>query len=62
VATHHNIGKLTEAVETLKTEVSSLRSKVDRVTHILYACGVVLAIGLWLLNKIADSVLSNLAK
>lgn len=59
-----SMGKLMEAVESLKEQAKDNRSKLERLSHILYATGVVgtvlLAIGVWLLNKISDVVISHL--
>ena len=61
---NHQLGKLTEAVETLKSESKEHGKKLDRLSHIIYSAGVVgtvlLAIGVWLLNKIADVVIAKL--
>ena len=59
------LGAHTQAVTTLTDEVKGLRTKVDKMSHIIYAAGVVgtilLAVGVWLLNKMADVVISHFA-
>jgi len=58
------LGGLSQAVETLTREQSEVRKKVDRLSHIVYAAGVVgtmLAVILgFVANKIADAVIASI--
>lgn len=60
----NQLGRLTQAVETLTTDSSELRKKVDRLSHIVYAAGVVgtiLAVVLgFIANKVADALIAAL--
>ncbi|MGA3205784.1 MAG: hypothetical protein ABSF12_25090 [Bryobacteraceae bacterium] len=57
----NTMGKLVEAVETLKTESKEQRLKLDRISHTIYAAAAVATviggIGLFLLNKVWDAVM-----
>jgi hypothetical protein len=59
------LGEHTHAVQTLTEEFKGMRTKVDRLSHIIYAAGVVgtilLGVGVWLLNKVTDVLISHFA-
>jgi len=56
-----SVGKLMEAVETLKIQSKEHGQKIDRISHTIYAAAAVVtvigAIGLFILNKIWDAAL-----
>ena len=61
---NRELGKLSSAVETLTEESKGLRSKVDRISHIMYAVAAVGTIGIgiivWIVNKAIDYGLSTM--
>ena len=60
----NQLGRLTQAIETLTRDSTDVRRKVDRLSHIVYAAGVVGAILALILgfvaNKIADAVIATI--
>jgi len=60
----NQLGRLTQAIETLTKESSEMRKKLDRLSHIVYAAGVVGTILIIILgfaaNKIADAVIATM--
>ena len=60
----NQLGRLTQAVETLTAESAEMRKKVERLSHIAFAAGVVGTILLVILgfaaNKIADAVIATM--
>jgi hypothetical protein len=60
-----SIGELQSTVNHLKTTVDGHGSKLDSISHRVYAAGAVIAvllgIGGWLLNKIWDKLVSVVA-
>jgi hypothetical protein len=60
----NQLGRLTQAVETLTKELTEVRKKVDRLSHIVYAAGVVGTIIVVIVgfaaNKIADAVIASI--
>ena len=63
-AIQNQLGKLTQAVETLTKESTEARKKVDKLSHIVYAAGVVAtiftALAGFVASKIADAVIATL--
>jgi hypothetical protein len=58
------IGQLEQAVKTLTEEFRDVRKKLGRISHIIYAAGVVGTIGLavfiFVANKMADAFIASL--
>ena len=58
------LGQLEQAVKTLTEEIRDVRKKLDRISHIVHAAGVVGTIGMailvFLANKIADAFIAGL--
>jgi hypothetical protein len=52
------VGQLTQSVITLTEDSREVRKKLDRLSHIIYAAGVVgtvfVGIAIWLLDKLAS--------
>lgn len=63
-ATQRELGQFSQAIMTLTEESKETRKKVDRISHIMYSVGVVgtvlLAILVFLANKIADALIAGL--
>ncbi len=61
MAMHGTVAKLTEAVETLKTQSKEHGQKLERISHTIYAAAAVVTviggISLFILNKIWDAAL-----
>jgi hypothetical protein len=60
------LGKIEQAVDTLTTDARETSKKVNRLSHIIYAAGVVgaiaLAIFIFMANKLADALIATLKK
>ena len=60
----NQLGKLTQAVETLTKESTEIRKKVDKLSHIVYAAGVVgailVAVAGFVASKIVDAVIATI--
>lgn len=57
-----NVGQMLQAIQTLTEDSKETRKKLDRLSHIIYAAGVVgtilFGIGLWLLDKLSAAALA----
>jgi hypothetical protein len=60
------LGKIEQAVDTLTTDARENSKKVSRLSHIIYAAGVVgtiaLAIFIFMANKLADALIAVMKK
>lgn len=61
MAIQATLGKLTEAVETLKAQSKEHGQKLERISHTMYAAGAVMTvvggISIFILNKVWDAAL-----
>ncbi len=60
------LGKVEQAVDTLTTESRETCKKVSRLSHIIYAAGVVgtiaVAMLIFMANKLADAIIAAATK
>lgn len=54
------VGALTEAVNTLKVQTDKQATKLDSISHRIYAFGVVIALAAFIANFFAPSILAGL--
>jgi hypothetical protein len=54
-----SVGALTEAVNTLKAQVGKQADKLDKISHRVYAFGVVIAIAAFVANLFAPSLFAS---